>query len=439
MVANSGARLSGYQRFVVFAAWLGMGFDLMDALLFSFVSPIAVPILLGLPASSAAAGAAETQRAITLWTGVVTSLMLLGWAVGGMIFGRLADRIGRSRVVVMTMLLYALGTGACALAPNIEMLMLFRFIGAIGIGGEWAAGATLVAESVPEERRVSMGTLLATSGIAGNVLAGFASNILTSKIPPLAHNPDLAWRLVMAFGALPALVAMILRRRLKEPDQWVRAPSAARGRMSDLFTPALRRRTWGGAVVAVVTLVTLWVTVTFLPAVASFMAVSAEQRASTILRCMMMFNVGSLVGTFLAIPIAARLGRRRLYIGSFAASVVLLVAAFGLSWPPPVRLVLIGCVAVPLGTLTGSLQFYLTELFPVQLRSTGAAFCANIGRAATVFGPVAVGFAMQRFPVLDVLTAVAAVPLAGLLLIASGFAVETAGEKLADSDAISGT
>ena len=112
-----------YQWTVIFAAWLGWGFDVFDGLLFNYVAPNCVPTLLGLPL-----GSAEAKAATLEWTGILTSVLLIGWAIGGILFGKVADRIGRTRTLLLTMLLYALGTAACALAPNIWILMVCRII-----------------------------------------------------------------------------------------------------------------------------------------------------------------------------------------------------------------------------------------------------------------------------------------------------------------------
>src|SRR2546423_11903598 len=141
--------MNGYQWLVLFAAWLGWGFDIFDGLLFSYVAPNCVPTLLGLKIGSAAGKAATLY-----WGGIVTSVLLIGWAVGGILFGRVCDRIGRTRTLLLTMALYAVGTALCAIAPNIGFLIAFRIIASLGIGGEWAAGASMVAEVVPETRRV---------------------------------------------------------------------------------------------------------------------------------------------------------------------------------------------------------------------------------------------------------------------------------------------
>jgi MFS family permease len=125
---------------VFLAAWLGWGLDIFDGLLFNFVAPNAVPSLLGLTI-----GSPEAKSATLYWTGVVTSLLLIGWAIGGVAFGKVCDRIGRTRTLLLKMVLYSLGTFACAFAPNLSVLILCRLVASLGIGGEWAAGAAMVA------------------------------------------------------------------------------------------------------------------------------------------------------------------------------------------------------------------------------------------------------------------------------------------------------
>src|SRR5215475_11300957 len=113
--------MNGYQWTVLFAAWLGWGFDIFDSLLFNYVAPYCVPTLLHLRIGSPEARAATLQ-----YTGIVTSVLLVGWALGGIIFGRVCDRFGRTRTLLLTMFMYAIGTALCAIAPNIQLLILFR-------------------------------------------------------------------------------------------------------------------------------------------------------------------------------------------------------------------------------------------------------------------------------------------------------------------------
>lgn len=427
-------RMTRYQKFVVFCAWLGIGFDLMDSILFNFISPIAIPNLLGISPSSP-----EGKMATGFWTGILTSVMLLGWAIGGVVFGRLSDIIGRTRTVIITMLLFSLGTGACALAPNIWVLGILRFFTALGIGGEWAAGATLVAESVPEERRVQMGTVLFTAPPFFVFVATFMNWLLTKEIDSIASNPNLSWRLLLAFGTIPAIVALLIRRGLKESDKW-KSSDRPKSSIAELFSPELRRRTLGGVAIGTIALITFWVVSAFLPVIASFLADEITPKpanigalkASFVTRAMSWFNFGGLIGSVLSGPLALRLGRRPMYVLYFVWSAVTVGLAFGLPLEPQTRLMAFGLVGVSVYGIFGSFQFYLPELFPTHLRGLGAGFCLNMGRFITVGGPFVVGMlARSGANPIDVLRWVALVPVLGLLLLALGVGAETKGEKLA--------
>src|SRR5215831_2792856 len=241
--------MNGYQWVVLFAAWLGWGFDIFDGLLFNYVAPNCVPTLLGLQIGSPEARAATLQYA-----GIVTSVLLVGWAVGGILFGRVCDRIGRTRTLLLTMAMYAIGTALCAIAPNMALLILFRVIASLGIGGEWAAGASMVAEVVPEKRRVEAGALLYTSAPMGLFLATYVSTWIQGKAFP--SQPEVAWRYVFLFGLVPAAVALVVRLFIKEPERWKKAAAAVPPRLAELFSPEFRTITLSGLGMALVALVT---------------------------------------------------------------------------------------------------------------------------------------------------------------------------------------
>ncbi|MBV9241200.1 MAG: MFS transporter, partial [Acidobacteria bacterium] len=205
--------MNAYQWTVIFAAWLGWGFDIFDSLLMNYVAPNAVPTLLGIPLGTAAAQSATLQ-----WTGILTSILLLGWCAGGIIFGKVCDRIGRTKTLLLTMLLYSIGTAACAFAPNIWVLVACRIVSSLGIGGEWAAGAAMVAEVVPEKRRVEAGALLYTASPLGLFLATYVTYQITGVY--FSGNPSVSWRYVFLFGLVPAAVAFLVRLFIKEPDRW---------------------------------------------------------------------------------------------------------------------------------------------------------------------------------------------------------------------------
>jgi MFS family permease len=430
--------LTRYQWTVLLAAWLGWGFDVFDALLFNYIAPNCVPTLLGLEIGSPAA-----KQATLYWTGLLTSLLLLGWAAGGVLFGMVADRIGRTRTLMFTMLLYALGTAACAAAPNIWLLAFFRIIASLGIGGEWAAGASMVAEVVPEEKRVEAGALLYTAAPLGLFLATFVNHQVAAVW--LAGSPEQSWRVVFLFGLVPAAMAFVVRLFVREPERWKsihdKTPPAS---MLDLFGPDIVGTTIRGTLMAIVALIAWWSCNAFLPAIASGLAQATAQasgldRAATLglveswkAQATVWFNLGGLIGTLATIPIAKHLGRKPMFAIYFALSAAAIYAAFGMDWPPQVRLYLYFFIGLSVFGVFGSFTFYLPELFPTRLRGTGSGFCYNIGRVVAAAGPFLVGAIAARGVdrALVAISYVALVPLAGLLLVP--FITETRGRTLAD-------
>jgi MFS family permease len=431
--------MSRKQWMVLFAAWLGWGFDIFDGLLFNFVAPNCVPTLLGLPL-----GSDEARAATLYWTGVLSSVLLLGWAVGGVAFGWVADRLGRTRTLLLTMLLYSLGTALCAAAPNMGVLVACRVLASLGIGGEWAAGASLVAEVVPEHRRVEAGALLYTSAPLGLVLATEVTRFIQADL--FAGSPETSWRWVFLCGLLPAVVALVVRTFVEEPERW-KGVAATPPRMSELFLPAWRRRTLTGLLLALTALLMWWSVNAFLPVVARGLAgrhavqggLSPAQTAALseawVAHATHRFNLGGFLGTLAAVPIAKVLGRRAMFAIYFLAASAAIAATFGLDVADATRLELFFAVGLTTFGVFGSFTFYLPELYPTRLRATGAGFCYNAGRVVAAAGPFAVGAvagagsdALAR--ALVALTWVAVIPLIGLLLVP--FIPETRGVALAD-------
>lgn len=433
--------MNAYQWTVLLAAWLGWGFDVFDGLLFNFVAPNCVPTLLGLTIGSPAAKAATLQ-----WTGILTSVLLVGWAIGGILFGQVADRIGRTRTLMLTMLLYALGTAACAFAPNLWVLMLCRIVASLGIGGEWAAGASMVAEVVPERRRVEAGALLYTSAPLGLFLATFVNFQIASVL--FGSNPERSWRYVFLAGLIPAAAAFVVRAFVREPERWKSvASSLSAPRLRELFTPRYRAITISGFFMSVVALIMWWSCNAFIPVVATGLAQSTAKlqgldRAATLhlvehwkAVATNYFNLGGLIGTLLTIPAAKYLGRKTMFFLYFAGSAAALLCTFGLDLQPEARLAMYFLIGLTVFGVFGSFTYYLPELFPTRLRATGAGFCYNIGRVIAAAGPILVGSiaaqgANSLTSALKALFYVGFVPLAGLLLLP--WAIETKGRTLED-------
>jgi MFS family permease len=431
--------MNSYQWTVILAAWLGWGFDVFDGLLFNYVAPSCVPTLLGLPLGSPEAKAATLQ-----WTGILTSVLLIGWAIGGVVFGKVADKIGRTRTLLLTMLLYAFGTAACAVAPNIWVLMLCRIVSSLGIGGEWAAGAAMVAEVVPEKRRVEAGALLYTSAPMGLFLATFITFQITTVY---FTDPSISWRYVFLFGLLPAAVAFVVRLFVKEPERWKNVATEQAAKISELFSPEYIRITISGFVMAVTALIMWWSCNAFIPVVAKGLSVREASligldAAATeamgqqwIKTATNSFNLGGLIGTLLTIPAAKYFGRKAMFFIYYLAAAASLLAAFGLELDPHTRLYFYFPIGLTVFGVFGSFTYYLPELFPTRLRGTGAGFTYNIGRLIAAGGPFLVGSIASAGTnaldsALNVLFWVGFVPIVGLLLLP--LVIETKGRSLAD-------
>ena len=389
--------LSGYHWLVIAAGWAGWGLDVYDAVLFNFVARNCIPVLLHLPADSPA-----TKSAIAYWNGAITSTLLVCWALGGFVCGWVADRIGRKRALFLTIAIYALGTGACAFVTNIGQLILCRAFAALGIGGEWAIGAALVAEVVPENRRVQAGVIMQTGSPLGVILAGLVNYEIAGVW--LAGEPQSAWRYVFLAGLLPVVLAVCVRLFLRESARWEAGRGAARSASPrELFAPGLRAATLGGLFVAAAAILGWWGCNAFVPLLGSSLAGEAAKgmglapaasqalTASWQAHASASFNLGGLLGTFAAVPLARVLGRRPMFVIYFLYSALALFATFGLPLEPQTRLELLFFVGAGVYGVFGAFTFYLPELFPVGIRATGAGFCYNTGRVLAALGPLVIG------------------------------------------------
>lgn len=431
--------MNRYQWLVVLAAWLGWSFDVFDGVLFNYVAPNSVPTLLGLTI-----GSPEAQSATVFWTGLLTSILLIGWAVGGIIFGKVADRIGRSKTLVLTMVFYAFGTGLCAIAPNIWILALFRTITSLGIGGEWAAGASLVAEVVPEKWRVEAGALLHTSALVGFFMANFLNYQISGVL--LSGHPEISWRYVFLCGLIPAAVAFVLRLFIKEPELWQENLTKKEPpKIRELFNENNLSLTLSGSLVTLTALLTWWTISAFIPVVAAGLAqanavveglneeaiiATTEQWKFLATNCM---TLGGLIGTFLTIPAAKYLGRQNMFIIYFLLSSASILLTFGLNLPPNLRLYMYFPIGISVNGVFGSFPFYLTELFPTRIRATGAGFCYNIGRVVAAGGPFIVGTIASFGSVSSTFQAlfwIGFIPLIGLCFMP--WVIETKGQVIAD-------
>ena len=303
----------------------------------------------------------------------------------------------------------------------------------------------MVAEVVPERRRVEAGALLYTSAPMGLFLATYVSTWIQGVAFP--SRPEVAWRYVFLFGLVPAAVALVVRLFIKEPERWKKAAAAVPPRLAELFSPEFRTITLSGLGMALVALVTWWSSNAFIATVATGLAntearlngldnVATQQLIQSWIKLATnVFNLGGLLGTLLTIPLSKHVGRKKMYIIYFLLSGLSLMATFGLDIPPHDRLYGYFFIGLTVFGVFGSFTYYLPELFPTRLRATGSGFCYNSGRIIAAIGPFVVGRVASMgadalTTAMEMLFWVGAVPLAGLLLMP--WVIETRHRVLTD-------
>jgi MFS family permease len=360
------------------AAWLGWLFDGLDMHLYTLIAAPFVALLLHVEPG---------DQSVGYYSSWIQAAFMFGWAIGGGLFGRLGDRIGRSRALVLTILTYAIFTGAGFLAQTWWHLLIFRFLAALGIGGEWAVGAALLAETWPKHWRFWLAAVLQTAVNIGILLAGVVGIAL-------AGLPE---RYVFLAGLAPALLVLWIRRAVPETGDWHAAKRAAGGRepgLTDLFHGSTLLTTTLTMAVCACSLTAHWAFMFWyaqqlrqLPEVKELAAGAQTRIVSSVLIVLM---VSSIVGNFLAAAVARRLGYQRTIALMAAGYFVTMVFAYS---TPRSLTSLWWCFPV-LGACSGFFALftmYLPPLFPTLLRTTGAGFSYNIGRVAAAVGTVVFG------------------------------------------------
>jgi MFS family permease len=402
-------------------AWLFDAFDLTILILVLF------------PSVSELLGSAD-PAAVASTGGVILACKLLAWGAGGIAFGVVADRIGRAKCMMITVLIYSVFTGMSGLAQNWWQLLIFQALAGVGIGGEWAAGAALVAETWPERTRQRALVVMQMSFAGGFFLAG----LLNVLIGPAG------WRWMFAAGMVPAVLAVLVRAFVPEPERWVMARNRRRiahretaqqrtmGSFAAIFAPDVRRHTVVGALVVAAMMIGTWGTTTLLPTwIVELVGMDGARAVKVTGTCFMLANVGAVFGYLTLLLLNDAIGRRWSYV-----VVVIGCIATGLYAFTQINEVQVLLWFMPLYgffAIGGFAVFaaYLPELFPTRIRAAGQGFCWNMARALTAVGPLTSGM------LVDVLESVpkAAVMLSASYLIglvAIWFGPETRGVPLRD-------
>jgi MFS family permease len=422
------------QWVVLAIASAGWVFDVYEGQLFAIFKSPMLAELLGLkePLSGADAGL------VTWHADWANALFLIGGALGGLGFGMLSDRIGRVRVLSLTILAYSIFSALTFFARSALHVEALRLLVALGTGGEWAVAAALVAETFPARARPFASGIFHASSVLGGVLASWTGMVL---------NQPGQWRWGFLVGLAPALMIVWIRMSLREPERWQAAREAAaeRGTKSGSLRELLGDRRWRfrallGLALATVGLATYWGIFAWGPELAAAVlgpGVSPSQRQSDSSRAYLLMNVtGGLLGLLSFAPVAAWKGRRFAFVFYHLGALVMVPVTFlGASTYKEVLWLLPMMGFFVVGMHAGY-AVYFPELFPTRLRATGASFCFNVGRATgalilLVRGHIRATLGAHYGPDLGLRYAVVAMAglfLVGLVLLA--FAPETRGQKL---------
>ena len=363
---------SPLQKRTLLAASLGWMLDAMDILLYSMVL---TSMMRDLSMTEAIAG-------------LMTSLTLAASAVGGILFGILADRLGRSRSLALSILVYSVFTAACGLSQNVVQLAVFRVFLGLGMGGEWASGAALVAETWPAKHRGKALGVMQSSWAVGYALAAAVTALIL---------PRFGWRAVFFFGILPALATFWIQSFVPEPEVWIRSRRSGDGEQPGAGLAVLWQRRYRRDLIVTTTanagtMFAWWGLFTWIPA---YLSLPPERggagldivKTST---WIVLMQVGMWFGYVSFGFFSDRFGRKRSY-ASFIFIAACLVPVYGLARNPMV-LLLIGPFVAFFGTgYFSGFGAITAEIFPTAIRARAQGLTYNLGRGVSAAAPFVIG------------------------------------------------
>ena len=387
--------LNGYHWFVLIVASAAWFFDCLDQRLFSLARVPALSTLMKLP---------PTDAGLQGFGKVVTAWFLIGWGVGGMIFGSLGDKYGRAKMLTLTILIYSACTGLSFFSQTALDFAIFRFLTGVGVGGVFGLAVALIAETVPAGARVQSLGLLQILSTIGNLAAGFAKKGIDAMEASHTITAGEGWRWMFLIGAFPALMIIFTRGWLKEPDSWLRLKEQGLLPKGSIFAPyasLLSKARWRknlivGALIASTGVVGLWAIgeyavdlqkVVFKSHFDKLLAPDKVKDAvnDAISNAYLLNMLGAAVGMMIFTKLATAGRKFAFFVGFVSALVITFFVYFKMSSPTDAYWMMPLMGMAQLSVFAG-FAIYLPELFPSELRSTGTSFCYNLGRFAAAAG-----------------------------------------------------
>jgi MFS family permease len=409
-----------------FASWGGWALDGMDSYIFALVMVPALKELL--PRS----GLRSDVSGVGYYGGLLFALFLVGWGCA-FLWGPVADKYGRVRTLMLTILWYSLFTFLCCLSTGVWQLAAFRFLAGIGIGGEWAMGGTFVAEEWPEDRRKMAAGWMHTGYYVGFFLAGLANYLVGALY---------GWRAMFALGGLPALLVGFIRYGVKEPQRWESKSQELRRwslvkPLAALFLPEYRKRTLLNATYVLISIIGLWAGSVYVPAAVTELAghqkIAGVAATHLVSLATMLLAFATILGCILLPPIAERLGRRATLGIYFVCMMLSIAIGFGYVFYLPshaLELFVLCLFFLGLGGANFAMYtLWLPEQYPTECRGSAFAFATSVGRFLGAGFTFLVGAGVAHLHTIGIPVALTSIAF-GLGLLLLPFGQETKGQTL---------
>ena len=432
-----GAPLTPNQKRSFWAAWGGWCMDGMDSFIYALVLAPAMRELL--PKS----GIASTQASVGYYGSVLFSLFMIGWGVS-LIWGPIADKFGRARTLMFTILWFSLFTFLAATSQSVWTLAFYRFMAGIGIGGEWAVSAALVSEAIPEGRRVRFGGLMHTGYYFGFFVASLANYFIAPHHFSIAGHDVAGWRVMFIVGGLPALLVAYFFNKIHEPEKWkdarqkAGATASLRRSFAAIFSPEYRRRTILNSIFLLASISGLWAGSAYVPTAINYLAGQAGRAADAAQLAGIggaILSIGTILGAIVSSDLAEWWGRRAALGFFYILMLIFIVGGFGYVYylPPashPLALFMICTFFLGVGGASFAVySFWIPEQYTTECRVSAFAFITSIGRFVGAGISMALAEGISRFGSLGVPVAWTAVFFA-LCIILLPLGVETKGKGL---------
>jgi len=360
-------------------SWAGWVFDFYDLILFTF---LIIPI-------------GQELHLSNLMLSYALSASIIAAAVGGVLFGVLSDKYGRKIVLQLTIIIYSIGTFLCAFSTSLEMLIIFRIITGIGVGGEWATGQTYVNETFPAKLRGKAGALLQTGNPVGLILASVVGGLLV---------PIIGWREAFLISVLPAAIVILIRRKIPESDLWILNRSngmkssikSKKNEFITLFLKPYRKPFLMALTLAILGSSAYWFTYSWLPTYLQEKNLSVAKSAMWII----VNQVGGILGLLSFGYVADRFGRRpafSLFALTMASGLVMITIFWDHIGTYP-SMIFVFMFIIGIGTgIYGGFGPLVSELFPTRLRSSAMGSSFNLARGTQFLTPILIALIAAQY------------------------------------------